>query len=223
MSIPRFLLIPILLAAHAPVFSQSATLTVKDGRPLVIGGETELAQGIEQTDLTPVNVVDEFTRICTPDPKSASERIEPSLFALKRDDTLFPAFGKVVEAKIERWIGAKAALFVWTGDETGLKGRAIAMPSRGGYTIGPYGPFKAFGTQCNLVINLPDFAAAVTITELLTAKFGAPGKLVVKKTFADGYWTAGDLRININVPSEKQYPQPLHLSVQLIPSGVSKK
>ena len=223
MSIARFFLAPLLLVSHAPLFSQSATLTVKDGRALVIGGETELAQGFDATGLTPANVVDEFTRLCLPDPQNAGSRAEQSPFSLKRDDTVFPALGKVGEAKIERWIGKYAALFVWTGDETGLKGRPIAMPSRGATTTGPYGPFKAFGAQCNLVINFPDFAAAKAVTELLTAKLGAPGKLVVKNTFADGYWMAGDLRVNVNVPSERQYPQPVHLSVQFIPAGAQKK
>jgi hypothetical protein len=168
-SIAPYFWAPLLLASHTPLLSQSATLTVKDGRALVIGGETELAQGIDATDLTPAKVVDEFARLCLPDPQNAGARVQPSPFSLTRDDTVFPAMGKVGEAKIERWISNQAALFVWAGDETGLKGRPIAMPSRGATTTGPYGPFKAFGAQCNLVINLPDFAAATAVTELLTA------------------------------------------------------
>lgn len=223
MIIARYFWAPILLVSHAPLFSQSATLTVKDGRALVIGGETEIAQGIETIKLTPAQVVDEFTKICMPDPQNAGSRVAASQISLKRDDVVFPALGKAGEAKIERWIGDQASLFIWSGDEAGLKGRFIAMPSRGAVTTGPYGPFKAFGSQCNLVINLPDFAAATTVTELLTAKLGAPGKLVVKNTFADGYWVTGDLRVNINVPSERQYPQPIHLSVQSIPAGAQSK
>lgn len=223
MTIARSILAPLLVVSYSPLFSQSATLTVKDGRALVIGGETELAQGLDATDLTPAKVVDEFTRLCMPDPQNAGSRVETSPFSLTRDDTVFPAWGKVGEAKIERWAGKGAALFIWTGDETGLKGRPIAMPSRGATTTGPYGPFKAFSAQCNLVINLPDFAAATAVTELLTTKLGAPGKLVVKNTFADGYWMAGDLRVNVNVPSDRQYPQPVHLSVQSIPAGAQKK
>ncbi|MGC1470083.1 MAG: hypothetical protein WA793_11945 [Sphingorhabdus sp.] len=223
MSVARLFLVSLLLASYSPLLAQSATLTVKDGRALVIGGETELAQGLDTTDLSPAKVVDEFTRLCMPEPQNAGSRVDASPFKFVRDDTIFPALGKTGEARIERWAGKGAALFMWAGDETGLKGRPIAMPSRGATTTGPYGPFKAFGAQCNLVINLPDFAAAAVVTELLTVKLGAPRKLVVKNTFADGHWIAGDLRVNVNVPSETQYPQPIHLSVQSIPVGAQKK
>lgn len=223
MSIARHCLAPLLLASPAPLLSQSATLTVKDGRALVIGGETELAQGYDTTDITPANIVDEFSRLCMPDPQNAGSRAGASPFSLTREDAVFPTSGNLGEAKIERWTGKQATLFIWAGDEKGLKGRPIAMPSRGATTTGPYGPFKAFGAQCNLVFNLPDFAAAIAVTELLTAKLGTPGKLVVKNAFADGYWLAGDLRVNVNVPSERQYPQPVHLSVQSVPAGAQNK
>jgi hypothetical protein len=221
--VTRSLLAVLLLIPHAPLLAQSATLTVKDGRPLVVGGETSLAEGLGVTDLTPAEVVEGFVRLCIPDPQNAGSRAKASPFSIARNDSVFSATGKVSEAKIERWAGKNAALFVWAGDEAGLKGRSIAMPSRGATTTGPYGPFKAFGNQCNLVINMSDFGVTTTLIQLLTAKLGAPGKLVVKNTFADGYWISGDLRVNINVPSTGGGPQPVHLSVQSIPAGAKKK
>jgi hypothetical protein len=223
MTVGRRLLTPLLLVSYSPLLAQSATLTVKDGRALVIGGETELAQGFDTASVSPTQIVDEFMRLCMPDPQNAGTKADSSSFSFTRNDVVFPASGKMAQVKIERWASKQAYLFIWSGDEAGLKGRPIAMPSRGGTTTGPYGPFKAFGAQCNLVANLPDFAAATAVTQQLTAKLGAPAKLVVKNTFADGYWMAGDLRVNVNAPSQSQYPQPVHLSVQSIPVGAQKK
>ncbi len=209
----------LLLMPQAKLFAQSATLTVKDGRALVIGGETSLGEGLDATDLAPASVVEEFTRLCIPDPQSAGSRANTSPFSLKRDNAVFPASGKIGEANIARWTSKNASLFLWAGDDSGLKGRPIAMPSRAATTVGPYGPFRAFGEQCNLVIKISDLSQALVITELLTVQLGAPGKLVVKNTFADGYWITRDLRVNINIPTTRDGPQPVHLSVQLIPAG----
>lgn len=206
-----------LLAAPLAVNAQAVTFTVKDGRALLVGGETELGTALSSTNLDAANLVEAFDELCLPDPGGAGSRAGVSTFGLSPSETILPAAGKTGEARIEQWRSKSATLTVWTGDEANLKGRSIAMPSRATTTTGSYGPFKAFGTQCNLVTKVADFAAAKSVTEALTARYGAPAKLVVKNTFADGYWVAGNMRINVNVPTIRAGAQPLHLSAQALP------
>jgi hypothetical protein len=202
----------------AVAIAQTATFTVKDGRALVLGGETELGVALSQTSLGPAALADAFDKLCLPDPANAAGRASDSPFTFRSSEAVLPAQGKLPETRIPVWTGASATLTVWNGDDEAWKGRPIAMPSRAYATTGPYGPFKAFGPQCNLVVMVADFGAAKAVADALTVKYGAPGKLVVKNTFTDGFWQTGDLRINMNVPTTRVGPQPIHLSAQVIPA-----
>ncbi len=199
--------------------AQSVTLTVDDGRALVVGGAQSLGDGLRPTTLDGGAIVSEFRRLCLPDPAGASARVEGSPLALAAADAVFPPSGKQAEARVSQWQAESAALSVWVGDDVNLKGRPIAMPSRGAVTTGPYGPFRADGVQCNLVVAIGGFGDVVAITDALTAAFGAPAKLVAKSSFADGHWMvatgANPVRININAPSTRGGPQPVHLSAQI--------
>lgn len=206
-------------ALAASANGQSVTLTVDDGRALVVGGTQSLGDGLRPTALDGGAIVSEFKRLCLPDPAGASARVEGSPLALSVADAVFPAAGKQSEARVSQWMADSAALSVWTGDDVNLKGRPIAMPSRGAVTTGPYGPFRGDGVQCNLVVAIEGFGGVTAITDALTAAFGAPAKLVAKNSFADGHWLvatgAEPVRININAPTTRGGPQPVHLSAQI--------
>lgn len=200
-------------------YAQSVTLTVKDGRALVVGGETLLGANLAATDLDGAAIVAEFGRLCA-DPATVGDRIAASSLGLSEAEAVFPPEGKQGEARVKQWRSAAAAVSAWTGDDANLKNRPIAMPSRGAVTTGPYGPFRAAGKQCNLVFGVRDFSSVTSIIEALRTTYGEPGKLVVKNTFADGYWavSAGDAsaRVNLNTPTTRNGPQPVHLSMQLV-------
>ena len=212
-----------LLCAQTAAHAQSVTLTVDDGRALVVGGPQTLGDGLTPTTLDGSAIVSEFQRLCLPNPDGASSRVAESPFRFSPADAVFAPSGKQGEARVAQWRGPSALLSVWTGDDANLKNRPIAMPSRGAVTTGPYGPFRADGAQCNLVVALDGFSSVVAITDALTAAFGNPGKLVAKKSFADGYWltagTADPIRININAPTTRGGPQPVHLSAQIMKKG----
>ena len=199
--------------------AQSVTLTVKDGRALVVGGETLLGANLAATDLDGAAIVAEFGRLCA-DPATVGDRVAASPLGLSDADAVFPAEGKQGEARVKQWRGPAAAVSAWTGDDANLKNRAIAMPSRGAVATGPYGPFRASGKQCNLVFSVRDFASVAPLIEALRATYGEPGKLVAKNTFADGYWAASPggapARVNLNAPTTRNGPQPVHLSMQWI-------
>jgi hypothetical protein len=211
------------LALATVASAQSVTLTEEDGRPLLVGDASGIAAGLESSALAPVALVAEFRRLCLPDPAGAAQRAAGSSLGLQPSDALFPGEGKRPEARVSQWRGPSAILSTWSGDDAGLKGRPIAITSRAYSTTGPYGPFKAQGVQCNLVLALPDFSAAKAVADQLTAAFGPPGKLVVKNTFADGHWItptdAGPVRVNLTAPSTRGAPQPLHLSTQILAKG----
>lgn len=211
------------LAIATAAGAQSVTLTEGDGRPLLVGASPGIAAGLEPSALAPAALAAEFRRLCLPDPAGAGQRAAGSSLGLQSADAVFPPEGKRPEARVSQWRGPSAILSTWSGDDAGLKGRPIAITSRAYSTTGPYGPFKAQGVQCNLVVAVPDFAAAKAVSDELTRAFGAPGKLVVKNTFADGYWTTatdgGPVRINLTAPSTRGGPQPLHLSAQIVAKG----
>lgn len=211
------------LAATGAAHAQSVTLTEDSGRPLLVGDAAGIADGLSPAALAPAAIVAEFRRLCLPAPATAARRVAGSSLDLAASDALFPARGKNPEAVVSQWRGPSAILSVWSGEHSGLKGLPIAITSRGYSTTGPYGPFKAEGAQCNLVVALPAFASVQALTDALNAAFGAPGKLVAKKSFADGHWTAGDaaqpIRINLTAPSVRGAPQPVHLSAQILTKG----
>ncbi len=211
-----------MLAASVPAFAQDATFTVKDGRALILGGSTELGAGLVPTTTEAPAIVDGFSKVCLPDPASADSRVASSGLGLSAQSLTLPAQGNTGPATIKIWSGPSATIVVWQGNEQNFKGRPIAMPSRAATTTGPYGPFKAFGNQCNLVTKVADFATAKAVIEAISSKHGVPGKLVVKNTFADGYWQIGTIRLNINVPTTRSGPQPLHISAQVLPEKGKK-
>ncbi|HEX8535448.1 MAG TPA: hypothetical protein VF662_14895 [Allosphingosinicella sp.] len=203
--------------------AQSVTLTEDSGRPLLVGDAAGIAEGLNPSAIAPAVVVAEFRRLCLPDPGAAAQRVSGSPLQLVSSDAQFPAAGKNQQGLVTQWRGPSAILSIWSGDHSGLKGRPIAITSRGYSTTGPYGPFKAEGVQCNLVVALTDFSAVQGLTEALTTALGQPGKLVAKKSFADGYWNVGDagrpIRINFTAPSVRGAPQPVHLSAQILTKG----
>lgn len=220
-------LLTVTFLSASPAVAENVTLTVKDGRALVVGDSQELGDGLSFLDLTPAEIVTEFRRLCLPDPSGASERVETSSLVVSSNDAVFKPRGKQGEARVKRWSGTSAELSIWSGDGDNLKNRPIAMPSRGATTTGPYGPFKAFGDQCNLVVKLTNFSSVAPLTDELTKAFGEPGKLVLKKTFADGHWWIADSdkpwRINLNTPTTRYGAQPVHLSVQLMDKWPKRK
>jgi hypothetical protein len=206
----------------APALGQSVTLTADDGRPLIVGA-AELGSGLATSHLGGEAIVTEFRRLCLPDPAGAPGRVDGSALGLKSNDAVFAPAGKQGEARVTRWSGPSAELSVWLEDDTNLRGRPVAIPSRGSTTTGPYGPFRAKGKQCNLVVVVKDFVTATQISDALTSAVGPPGKLVAKKTFADGYWSvpgsAPSVRINFTTPSIRDGPRPVHLSAQVVEKG----
>lgn len=219
----RFACLTLLAAAGlaGPGSAQTLVLTKDDGRPLVVG------DGGLQADLTaPLTDVAAsvamFRQVCLPDPAGAAARIDAAPAGLTRADVVLPPEGNQAEVRVPHYLGAGMSLTVWTGDETGLKGRAIAIPSRGSTTTGPYGPFRATGAQCNMVLLLPNFAAMAQVSDALTAALGSPAKLVAKSSFADGHWLAGTTRINFTAPTVRAGPQPVHLSAQAINEGKTR-
>ena len=112
-----------------PALAEDATLTVKDGRALVIGGELELGNGLAPTDWDVTQIADEFQRLCVPPMNELGDRIAESALELRSDDAIFSADGKTPEARIARWSSRVAELSVWAGDHNGLMRRPIAMPA----------------------------------------------------------------------------------------------
>jgi hypothetical protein len=214
------------LAISTPGWAQSVTLTADDGRPLIVGGETELGAGLQPTTLGSEAIANAFQAICLPDPEGAAARLGGSELNLTSEDAVLPASGRTAEVRIAQWLGASAALSLWTGDEANLRGRPIAMPSRGATTAGPYGPFRARGAQCNLVVAVTDMAMAAELAEALAARLGTPARLVSRRTFADGHWIVPgsdrDIRINFTAPTTRGGPQPIHLSAQALEKGSNR-
>lgn len=202
------------LSAH--VSAQSITLTEKNGRPLTVGENAIFADGLEVSPLSVTAIVDEFTRICLPDPSGASARAKSSVLQFRPAEVLFPALGKRPEIRIESWGAPTATLSIVPGDNPLMRGLPIVIDERAYQVSGSYGPFRADGDQCNLVLRVGSFADAKALGEALGAKFGPQGKLVIKNTFADGHWQSGNLRINFTAPSTQRDSQPIHLSSQLI-------
>lgn len=202
---------------------QTVTLTVDDGRPLIVGEAAALGEGLTPAAQAPAAIAAEFERICLPDPAGAAARVGGGALALQPADAVFQAARKNPQARVAQWSGPSARLALSSGTEDALKGRPIAITQRAYATTSVYGPFRAAGAQCNMVAMLPDFAAATALVEALGAKFGAAGKLVSKKTFIDGHWMVADsappVRINITVPTTRGGPQPVHLSAQIIEKG----
>jgi len=207
------------MAAAAPAVAQSVVLTADDGRPLMIGTGAELGNGLRPSTAGAKDIVDEFRRLCLPNPADAPARVAASSFGLSDASVVFPARGKQPEARLSQWRGPSASLSVWAGDEAGLKGQPIVITQRAYQVTGVYGPFRAEGAQCNLVVSLLDFAAAVQVAEALTASLGIPGKLVTKKTFSDGYWQVADVRVNFTAPTVRSGAQPVVMSAQLFQKG----
>ena len=220
--IVRLTICAALLCTSAATVAQEATFTVKDGRALILGGGTELGAGLVPTNLDAANLADGFGKVCLPDPATADSRVATSGLGLSRQALTLPEQGSMGPATINVWTGPSMTITVWQGDEQNFKGRPIAMPSRAFVTTGPYGPFKALGNQCNLVTKVVDFAAAKATIEAISSKYGSAGKMVVKNTFADGYWQVGAVRLNINVPTTRSGPQPLHISAQVLPEKGKK-
>lgn len=199
--------------------AQSVTLTEEDGRPITIGTPATYGSQLRPSELSSQAIVDEFQRICLPDPAGAATRIDGSIFDLEGDDAVFAPEGRRGEARISQWRGSSAVIAIWAGEDANLRGLPIAINQRAYSTTSRYGPFSAAGTQCNLVIALPNFAAASELADRLSSEFGEPGQLVVRRTFADGHWTVAtdpSLRINFTAPTSRAGPQPVHLSAQTI-------
>jgi hypothetical protein len=204
----------------SPLLAQSITLTEGRGRPITIGYSSQLAEGLIPTSIAPQTLVDEFKRLCLPDPSGASKRFETSPLMLQLDEVVLPQDGKRGELRVPRWRGQSAELTIWMNDDSNLKGRPIKIDERAYQVTGSYGPFNAKGEQCNLVIAVASFANVVQLSESLTAAFGPLGKLVVKKTFADAHWQIGVTSINFTAPTTRNGPQPIHLSVQIAQKGI---
>jgi hypothetical protein len=207
-----------LLAASAPLAAGALVLTERGGRPLIVGYADDLIS-LEVLDLGAQALVDEFARLCLPDPAAAYAKAPGSILAMASDEAILPASGKDTEAKVPVWRGPSAQLSTWNGDDGALKKRPIAILSRAYTVSGQYGPFHAVGAQCNLVLKVRDFAAATQVSDALTAKFGAPGKLVTKRTWADGYWlppSNPSIRLNYTTPSAEEGARLVHISAQIM-------
>lgn len=207
-----------LLALSGNASAQSITLTDDSGRPITIGSGEVYGAGLAVTKLQPAQIAASLKGLCTPDPDGAYARAANSAFELGESEVVLPAVGKVAEARVKTWSGPSATLSTWNGDDVPFKGRPMAINSRAYATTGPYGPFHASGGQCNVVIAVSSFADVAPIAAAISDAFGVqPAKLVVKNTFADGYWTTAEgLRVNMTAPSIKSATQPVHLSVQAL-------
>ena len=211
-----------LLAASAPLTAGSLVLTEGGGRPLTI--EAAGVGELEVSQLDGTALADEFVRLCLPDPAGAYARASASPLGLELADATLPAFGKAPEAKYPIGRSYSAKLTVWNGDDGPLSKRPISIPSRAYVVTSQYGPFRATGEQCNLLVKVRDFMAAGQISDALTRKFGVPGKLVAKRTWADGFWTVPnkDIRLNFTTPSTDNGPRLVYLSAQVIGKEGSK-
>ncbi len=194
--------------------AQTVTLTEKSGRPLTVG-PSDFARGLIPTEMSAEAVVHEFQRLCLPDPLTAGARVDSSSFGFLAGETVFPETSKHAEVRIARWQGESASLTVWPASAD-LKGEPIRIDERAYQVQGGYGPFRAEGDQCNLVVKLRSFDEARKVGDVLASALGPKGKLVVKNTFADGHWVDGTVKINFTSPSTKSESQPIHLSVQIV-------
>jgi hypothetical protein len=213
----RLALLLMIAGTSVPAFAQTVTLTEKSGRPLTVG-VSSFAAGLRPATVSAETVVEEFRRLCLPDPLAANANAASSSFGLQARDVTFPATKKRGDVQLPHWRSDFATLTVWT-EGADLNGEPIAINERGYQTTGAYGPFRADGDQCNLVVMMPSFTEAKKIGELLVAAFGPAGKFVVKNSFADGHWTQGNAKINFTTPSTKAGSQPVHLSVQISKKG----
>ncbi len=207
------------LAWSNPALSQSVTLTEGRGRPITIGIGESFGSELTQTSIEPQVLVDEFKRLCLPDPVGASKRFEGSPLSLRYSEVIFPPNGKRAEVRVPRWRGQSAELTIWENIYGDLKGQFIIINERAYQVTGTYGPFRASNNQCNLVVNLPNFTQIIKLSEALSKTFGLEGKLVVKDNYADGHWQVGTTLINFTAPKTKYGRYPIHLSVQIAQKG----
>ena len=214
----RYLLSLALLALTGNGSAQSVTLTDDSGRPITVGSGEVYGAGLTVTKLQPAQIATALKQLCTPDPDGAYGRAANSAFELGESEVVLPPIGKAAEARVKIWSGPAATLTIWNGDGVPFKGRPMAINSRAYATTGSYGSFHATGAQCNVVIAVGSFADVEPIATAISEAFGVqPAKLVVKNTFADGYWTTAEgLRVNMTAPSIKTATQPVHLSVQAL-------
>jgi hypothetical protein len=207
-----------IICSGAPALAQSVTLTEKSGRPLTVGVDGSFASGLSASTMSPQAIVEEFQKLCLPDPLAAQSAANASSFGFHSSPLFFRPNGKHGVVRIAHWRSDSADLAIWSSTDD-LKDEPIVIDERAYQVKSAYGPFRAEGDQCNLVVMLTSFDEVKKVGELLAATFGPQGKLVVKNTFADGHWAKGDVKINFTSPSIKSGSQPAHLSIQILRKG----
>ena len=208
----RAVVIALSIVVTSSAAAQSLTLSSKRGEPAIVGGGTVLGENLGVTSQSPQQIVAKFKSLCLPDPANADAKI-----LIQQGFTEKPVqlAGPPVSANaLTHWVSPVATVAYWRGDTAAFKGQAVAVPSRAALITGPFSAFGPRDTQCTFVTNVADFEQAKLVTEALSADLGTPSKLVVKNTFADGFWatTNGTTTVYFNTPTTRNGPQPIHIA-----------
>ncbi len=221
----RLLMLALASVAAVPASAQVAAelLLLSDsyGRPMTIGAQADMRETLSPTEMTGVAAAESFAGLClSADFSSAGldTAAAASNLGLKAQEAALPPAGKNPAVRQPRWVSPSAVATFWNGDDTGMKGRPIVIRSRGALVMGPYGPFKALGTQCNLSLALAGVADLQSLADRLIAlTSGTSEKIVVKPTWADGSIKLPDgRRVTFAVVNADKPISLLHFTVQKI-------
>ncbi len=207
--------------ASAQVAADLLLLSDSYGRPMTIGAQADIREALSPTAMTGVAAAEAFVGLClSADVSSAGLDTSAAVSTLgfKPQEAALPATGKNAMVRQQRWVSPSAVATFWNGDDTGMKGRPIVIRSRGALVMGPYGPFKALGTQCNLSLALAGVADLQPLADRLVALIGGTAqKIVVKPTWADGSITLADgRRVTFAVVNADKAVSLLHFTVQKV-------
>lgn len=212
-----------LAAAPAPAAVATDVLLLSDsyGRPMTVGSQVDVREGLSPTSMTGVTAAEAFANLCLSAEFSAAAleaAATASPLGFRMQEAVLPESGKNPAVRQARMAAPSALATFWTGDETGFKGRPIVIRSRGALVMGTYGPFKALGTQCNLSLALSGVSDLQPLADrLVVLTGGTPEKIVVKSGWADGTIALADgRRVTFAVVQADKPVSLVHFTVQKI-------
>ena len=178
-------------------------------------------------------IAEEFHRFCveTGFDKDAFEQAVLTEGSLYKAKTItLEAKRKWPEVSFEVFRKQSAMASMWLGEHAEeLKGRFQFSRSRGALITGPFKAKNVPSPQCNLSYRTQNLKSGDALAETLTSLLGKePDKLVLKKGFADGYWTwpmddGSTRRVTFSIVDLKKFSQLVHVTHQIIQPKKKKR
>jgi len=196
------------------------------GRGISIGTQTDSRERLEPASVSGVQIADEFKRLCLDtnlDPAALVNAGAASSWGFSAVEVSLPQQGKVPAFRQSVLSSPSARASIWLGDDAGLRKRPILIRDRGALVTSGYGPFKASGNQCNLDLRASGLVTVEAFVARMSEHLGVrPTKLVAKRSFADGHWTAPTvggppMRVSFSAVDLTRSWQLVHIVLQAMP------